>query len=134
MSRDGAFSRAQQTKNWCVGFSFPPPAYAGIHPTLYLFGFQANAPNSHSPPSLPGFDPGSGGAFGVSGAGLMGLGLPGGLCCGGPPASGGLRRVRGALGGLGGPPEASWGAEPKGAAHALNHSLGLQSISKRWCE
>ena len=41
MSRDGAFSRAQQTKNWCVGFSFPPPAYAGIHPTLYLFGFRA---------------------------------------------------------------------------------------------
>ena len=38
----------------------PPPAYAGIHPTLYLFGFRANALNSHSPPSLPGFDPGSG--------------------------------------------------------------------------
>ena len=55
MSRDGAFSRAQQTKNWCVGFSFPPPAYAGIHPTLYLFGFRANALNSHSPPSLPDF-------------------------------------------------------------------------------
>ena len=53
-------SRAQQTKNWCVGFSFPPPAYAGIHPTLHLFGFQANALNSHSPPYLPGFDPGSG--------------------------------------------------------------------------
>ena len=53
-------SRAQQTKNWCVGFSFPPPAYAGIHPTLYLFGFRANALNSHSPPYLPGFDPGSG--------------------------------------------------------------------------
>ena len=50
-------SRAQQTKNWCVGFSFPPPAYAGIHPTLYLFGFRADALNSHSPPSLPGFDP-----------------------------------------------------------------------------
>ena len=41
-------SRAQQTKNWCVGFSFPPPAYAGIHPTLYLFGFRADALNSHS--------------------------------------------------------------------------------------
>ena len=52
--------RAQQTKNWCVGFSFPPPAYAGIHPTLYLFGFRANALNSHSSPYLPGFDPGSG--------------------------------------------------------------------------
>ena len=51
-------SRAQQTKNWCVGFSFPPPAYAGIHPTLYLFGFRANALNSHSPPYLPGFDAG----------------------------------------------------------------------------
>ena len=50
-------SRAQQTKNWCVGLPFPPPAYAGIHPTLYLFGFRANALNS---PYLPGFDPGSG--------------------------------------------------------------------------
>ena len=50
-------SRAQQTKNWCVGFSFPPPAYVGIHPTLYLFGFRADALNSHSPPYLPGFDP-----------------------------------------------------------------------------
>ena len=52
-----ALSRAQQTKNWCVGFSLPPPAYAGIHPTLYLFGFRADALNSHSPPYLPGFDP-----------------------------------------------------------------------------
>ena len=42
-------SRAQQTKNWCVGFPFPAPAYAGIHPTLYIFGFRANALNSHSP-------------------------------------------------------------------------------------
>ena len=42
-------SHAQQTKNWCVGFSFPPPAYVGIHPTLDLFGFRANALNSHSP-------------------------------------------------------------------------------------
>ena len=50
-------SRAQQTKNLCVGFSFPPPAYAGIHPTLYLFGFRADALNSHSSPYLPGFDP-----------------------------------------------------------------------------
>ena len=50
-------SRAQQTKNWCVGFSFPPPADAGIHPTLYLVGFRADALNSHSPPYLPGFDP-----------------------------------------------------------------------------
>ena len=53
-------SRAQQTKNWYVGFSFPPPAYAGIHPTLYLFEFRANALNSHSPPYVSGFDPGSG--------------------------------------------------------------------------
>ena len=52
-------SRAQQTKSWCVGFSFPPPAYAGIHPTLYLFGFRANALNSHLSSYLPGFDPGS---------------------------------------------------------------------------
>ena len=52
-------SRAQQTKNWCVGFSFPPPAYAGIHPTLHLFGFRANALNSHFSSYLPGFDPGS---------------------------------------------------------------------------
>ena len=46
-------SRAQQTKNWCVGFSLPPPTYAGIHPTLYLFGFRASALNSRSPPYLP---------------------------------------------------------------------------------
>ena len=88
-------SRAQQTKNWCVGFSFPLPAYAGIHPTLYLFGFRANALNSHSPPYLPGFDLGSGlerfegalfraaGTSGVFG-GLGGLqrGLPGPPVCG----------------------------------------------------
>ena len=30
MSRDGAFSRAQQTKIWCVGFS--PPSLPGFHP------------------------------------------------------------------------------------------------------
>ena len=97
-------SRAQQTKNWCVGFSFPPPAYAGIHPTLYLFGFRANALNSHSPPYLPGFNPGSGlRCF----RGLLGL-FPdcsgawdfGGLR--GPPgasgASGGFREALGVLG------------------------------------
>ena len=56
----GRISRAQQTKNWCFGFSFPAPAYAGIRPTLHLFGFRANDLNSHSPPYLPGFDPGSG--------------------------------------------------------------------------
>ena len=73
-------SRAQQTQNWCVGFSFPPPAYAGIH----LFGFRANALNSHSPPYLPGFDPGSGlGRFGVRDGGFRG-----------PPGLGGLRELR----------------------------------------
>ena len=41
-------SRAQQTKNWCVGLFFPPPAYAGSRPTLFLFGFRADALNSHS--------------------------------------------------------------------------------------
>ena len=115
MSRDGAFSRAQQTKNWCVGFSFPPPAYAGIHPTLYLFGFRANALNSHSPSFLPGFDPGSGEAFGVSDGfwgppklsktfgrlrGLRGPPFCAGLCTleglrGPPGASGGLRGAGG---------------------------------------
>ena len=68
-------SRAQQTKNWCVGFSFPPPAYAGIHPTLYLFGFRADALNSHS------------WAFPV-------------VAFGAPKPSGGLRGLRGAFGGL----------------------------------
>ena len=40
-------SRARQTKNWCAGSFFPPPACAGIHPTLFLFGFRADALNSH---------------------------------------------------------------------------------------
>ena len=39
--------RAQQTKSWCVGLFFPPLAYAGIRPTLFLFGFRADALNSH---------------------------------------------------------------------------------------
>ena len=43
-----AHPRAQQTKSWCVGLFFPPPAYAGIRPTLFLFGFRADALNSHS--------------------------------------------------------------------------------------
>ena len=109
MSRDGAFSRAQQTKNWCVGFSFPPPAYAGIHPTLYLFGFRANALNSHSPPSLPGFDPGTFAfvrAFGACGLwgppgppGASGTpGAFGGLRKAGLGASGNFRGLRGASG------------------------------------
>ena len=37
------------------------------------------------------------------------------------------KRRRGPLGGAPAP-------APGGAAHALNHSLGLHSISKRWCE
>ena len=84
-----------------VGFSFPPPAYAGIHPTLYLFGFRANALNSHSPPFLPGFDQvllsklfGSEtfAAFGASG-GLRGPpGCPGASGASGGP-SGGLQHT-----------------------------------------
>ena len=97
MSRDGASSRAQQTKNWCVGFSFPPPAYAGIHPTLYLFGFRANPLNSHSPTSLPGFDPGSG-----------------------------LRDLRGLRRGLQGPPEAFGGPAGFMSLFGLQLSGGLQ--------
>ena len=27
---------AQQSKNWCVDLFFPPPADAGIHPTLFF--------------------------------------------------------------------------------------------------
>ena len=77
-------SCAQQTKNWCVGFSFPPPSYAGIRPTLYLFGFQANALNSHFSSYLPGFDPGSG----ASGGGGLGSGAFGCL-----RASAELRRL-----------------------------------------
>ena len=106
-------SRAQQTKNWCVGFSFPPPAYAGIHPTLYLFGFRADALNSHSPPYLPGFDPRSClerfDTFSGSSGKVVGF-----SCCGlrssetvrGPPGPfGGLwcPRFRGALLGFGAP-------------------------------
>ena len=102
MSRDGAFSRAQQTKNWCVGFSLLTQAST----QLYTF---------------------SGGAFGVSG-GLRGPpGASGGLR--GPGALAGFRLglpvfqappepvvgpllvhasgVSGASGGLRGPPGAS---------------------------
>ena len=130
MSRDGAFSRAQQTKNWCVGFSFPPPAYAGIHPTLYLFGFRANALNSHSPPSLPGFDPGPGptrlpsgrsgvsGGQRVSGASVV-VGLPRRLC-----------RPPGASAGLRGPPKASGGPETvMGLVVGFASFLGCQPCS-----
>ena len=109
-------SRAQQTKNWCVGFSFPPPAYAGIHPTLYLFGFRADALNSHSPPYLPGFDPRSCferfDTFSKSSGKVVGFscrGLRSSETVRGPPgprgAFGGLwcPRFRGALPGFGAP-------------------------------
>ena len=33
------------TSNWAL--FFPPPADAGIHPTLFLFGFRADVLNSH---------------------------------------------------------------------------------------
>ena len=95
-------SRAQQTKNWCVGFSFPPPAYAGIHPTLYLFGFRADALNSHSPPYLPGFDPRSclerfDTFSGSSGFRLWAFPV---VAFGAPKPSGGLRGLWGAFGGV----------------------------------
>ena len=109
-------SRAQQTKNWCVGFSFPPPAYAGIHPTLYLFGFRADALNSHSPPYLPGFDPRSClerfDTFSGSSGKVVGFscrGLRSSETVRGPPGPlGGFRglwcpRFRGALPGFGAP-------------------------------
>ena len=172
----GGVACAQQTKNWCVGFSFPPPAYAGIHPTLYLFGFRANALNSSSPPYLPGFGPGTGleRFGGPRGLRKAGFGLsrtePPALFRGlrGPP---GLRRLPGVLFvpgrwvwwcfaffpqshtqktqktslGFGflssesqkrrrGPPGGTPAPAPGGAAHALNHSLGLHSTSKQWCE
>ena len=90
-------SRAQQTKNWCVGFSFPPPAYAGIHPTLYLFGFRADALNSHSLALIQGL---------VSSASIPFQDLPERLWAfpvvafGAPKPSGGLRGLWGAFGGL----------------------------------
>ena len=137
-------SRAQQTKNWCVGFSFPPPAYAGIHPTLYLFGFRADALNSHSsliclasiqglvssasipfqdlPERLWAFPFVAFGAPKPSG-GLRGLGRLSGLWC--PRFRGGLRaplRLRGPPAGLGGPPGAS--GVPPGASGGPRGGLG----------
>ena len=70
---------------------FPPPAYAGIHPTLYLFGFRANALNSHSPWSgLERFEGLLFGAFREKGGCgdleiLRGSGASGGLL--GPPGA-----------------------------------------------
>ena len=90
-------SRAPQTKNWCVGFSFPPPAYAGIHPTLYLFGFRANALNSHSPAYLPGS--GLGRFAGLSGADLRAPKSGPAGTFQAPSGSGGLRGVQGPPGG-----------------------------------
>ena len=150
-------SRAQQTKNWCVGFSFPPPAYAGIHPTLYLFGFRADALNS------PGFDPrsclerfdtlsgSSGKVVGFSFRGLRSSetvrGPPGpreafgGLWCprfrGGLPGFGAPLRLRGPPAGLGGPPGASGvppGASggPRGGLGGISGALSLFFGSGRW--
>ena len=138
-------SRAQQTKNWCVGFSFPPPAYAGIHPTLYLFGFRADALNSHSPPYLPGFDPRSClerfDTFSGSSGKVVGFscrGLRSSETVRGPPGPlGGFRgplvpsfsrwasgfwRLRGPPAGLGGPPGAS--GVPPGASGGPRGGLG----------
>ena len=140
-------SRAQQTKNWCVGFSFPPPAYAGIHPTLYLFGFRADALNSHSPPYLPGFDPrsclerfatlsgSSGKVVGFSCRGLRSSetvrgppgppGAFGGLWC---PRFPPLKPFR-VPAGLGGPPGASGGPRrPVGASGGLRGPPGFGGL------
>ena len=133
-------SRAQQTKNWCVGFSFPPPAYAGIHPTLYLFGFRADALNSHSPPYLPGFDPRSclerfDTLSGSSGkvVGFSCRGLRSSETVRGPPGPpGGFRgplvpSFRGPWGASGVPPGASGGPRrPVGASGGLR-SEGLRA-------
>ena len=135
-------SRAQQTKNWCVGFSFPPPAYAGIHPTLYLFGFRADALNSHSPPYLPGFDPRSclerfDTLSGSSGkvVGFSCRGLRSSETVRGPPGP------RGAFGGLwcprfpaglGGPPGASGVPGPPGASEGLRASEACLWRSGCW--
>ena len=71
-------------------FFFPPPAYAGIHPTFLLLGFRANALNSHFP--SPSFESGRGGGEG----GELGTGGGGG---GGGEGQGGARDRRGASGG-----------------------------------
>ena len=114
-------SRAQQTKNWCVGFSFPPPAYAGIHPTLYLFGFRADALNSHSSliclASIQGL---------VSSASIAFQDLPERLWAfpvvafGAPKPSGGLR----GLGGLSGPLVPSFSRRFWGGSEASGASRG----------
>ena len=141
-------SRAQQTKNWCVGFSLPPPAYAGIHPTLYLFGFRADALNSHSPPYLPGFDPRSCLERFDTLSGSSGK-VVGFSCCGlwssetvrgppGPPGLLGVSVVPGAPLRPGGLPQASgglpgvFGVSPKGLGRApLRPPAGLRGASGR---
>ena len=153
-------SRAQQTKNSCVGFSFPPPAYAGIHPTLYLFGFRADALNSHSPPYLPGFDPRSclerfDTLSGSSGkvVGFSCRGLRSSETVRGPPGpglsgpSGALVFVSGGLAGFGAPlrpPGASRGPPgglrappgclrvPPGGLGGISGALSLFFGSGRW--
>ena len=49
ISCDGASLLPNKPRTGVLAQFFPPPAYAGIHPTLNLFGFRANALNSHSP-------------------------------------------------------------------------------------
>ena len=99
-----------------------PTAYAGIHPTLYLFGFRANALNSHSP--LLRLGSGLKWAFflltfrdlrGVRGPPAASEGPPNPFraCFFGAGPAGGFRRPAGAppgaLGGLRGPPRACGG-------------------------
>ena len=117
-------SRAQQTKNWCVGFSFPPPAYAGIRPTLYLFGFRADALNSHSPPYLPGFDPRSCLERFDTLSGSSGKVV--GFSCRGLRSSETVRGPPGPLGGFRGPlvPSFSASSEPPGCLQAPPGGLG----------
>ena len=124
-------SRAQQTKNWCVGFSFPPPAYAGIHPTLYLFGFRADALNSHSSliclASIQGL---------VSSASILFQDLPERLWAfpfvafGAPKPSGGLRGL-GRLSGASGALVFAVGFRVLGRSEASGASRGPRGASGR---
>ena len=120
-------SRAQQTKNWCVGFSFPPPAYAGIHPTLYLFGFRADALNSHSPPYLPGFDPRS--CFERFDTFSKSSGKVVGFSCRGLRSSETVRGPPGPLGGFRGPLVPSFSRCTSGFGAPLRGSGGLPRAS-----
>ena len=114
----------QQTKNWCVGLFFPPPAYAGIRPTLFLFRFRADALNS-------GFffnsEKTTGHAGGVSCKGLLRGLLQG-------PSARVSRPPPGRSG--------QWAPErpapqPKIARFRVTNNLGIHrrsSSSKQWCE